>query len=220
MKSVISFVAVLCLVTCGCNSDDKADSSNKTGSSSTESKHQSSGSKDSKPSSSKGSTSAGNDFQLTSDNTKIEFVGTHAAANPKPRKGGFKKFSGSIQTGATSGKVKSISVTIETESIWTKAGGRLTNHLKGADFFDVREFPHATFESTNIAAGEGDQVTITGNLTLHGVKNEIEFPAMLTGVKKGVKLSASFQIDRTQFGMTYDDKKVKNMVELSISVGG
>ena len=92
----------------------------------------------------------GGKVTLSPDNTRILFIGTHAAPKrPDPRTGGFAKFKGEA---AVDGKtLKSVSVDIETESLWTEVGGRLTNHLKSADFFEVTEHPTAKFVSTKIA---------------------------------------------------------------------
>ena len=55
---------------------------------------------------------------------------------------------------------------------------QLTEHLKSPDFFDVAQFPEATFISTSIAAGgTGGTHTITGDLTMHGRTKRVSFPA-------------------------------------------
>ena len=44
--------------------------------------------------------------------------------------------------------------------------------LKSANFFDVAQFPTATFVSTSIAKN-GSGLTVSGNLTLHGVTKPV-----------------------------------------------
>ena len=86
---------------------------------------------------------------LTPQNTKIQFVCAHVGARPDPRKGGFAKFSGKAQLDATGKVLKSMSLDIDTSSLLTEID-MLTNHLKSPDFFEVRKFPTAKFESTKI----------------------------------------------------------------------
>jgi polyisoprenoid-binding protein YceI len=46
------------------------------------------------------------------------------------------------------------------------------DHLKTPDFFDVATFPLATFTSTSVVKN-GNNLTVTGNLTLHGVTKPV-----------------------------------------------
>jgi polyisoprenoid-binding protein YceI len=142
-------------------------------------------------------------------------VGTHADPNkPDPRTGTFGDFTGKATIDG--GKLTAVQVDIKTESLSTSIE-KLTNHLKSADFFDVREHPQATFQSTKIE-GEGDKVNITGDLTLLGVKKSITFPATVS-IKEDLSLKAEFTIDRTEFGMDYGLANVKKEVEMTVTVG-
>ena len=156
---------------------------------------------------------------LSPDNTKIQFVGTHSGAKPDPRTGGFAKFKGKAEVDAATKSLKSVSVEIDTASLFTEIGQKLTDHLKSPDFFEVREYPKATFESTKIAAGTAGKATITGKLSLHGVTKEISFPATVEVGEKGLTLTSEFSIDRTQFGMTYGEGKVEPKVSMTVIVG-
>jgi len=154
---------------------------------------------------------------LTPQNTKIQFVCAHVGPRPDPRKGGFGKFSGKVQLDTSGKAIKAISVEIDTASLFTEID-MLTNHLKSPDFFEVRRFPTAKFESTKIEPGAG-AAQVTGKLTLHGVTKEISFPAAIDVDGSGVKLKSEFVIDRTEFGINYDPKKVENKVSLIVAVG-
>jgi len=161
---------------------------------------------------------AGGKAALSPDNTKINFVGTHAAPKkPDPRTGGFAKFKGEA---VVDGKaLKSVSVDIETESLWTEIGGRLTNHLKSADFLEVREHPTAKFVSTKIESAADGKAKITGNLTLHGQTKEVSFPATVAVTDKGLTLASEFKIDRTNWGINYEPNQVVKEVTLKIAIG-
>jgi polyisoprenoid-binding protein YceI len=152
---------------------------------------------------------------LSPQNTKIQFVCAHVGPRPDPRKGGFAKFTGKAQLDGKS--LKSFTVDIDTASIGTEFE-KLTNHLKSPDFFEVRKYPSARFESTKIEPGSGT-AQITGKLTLHGVTKEISFPAAIEITDSGLKLSSEFTIDRTDFGINYDPTKVEKKVSMTVIIG-
>jgi polyisoprenoid-binding protein YceI len=153
---------------------------------------------------------------LSPQNTTIEFVCAHVGPRPDPRKGNFGKFTGTARIDPATKTLQSVNIEIDTASLST-AIDRLTNHLKSPDFFDVRRFPTARFESTKIDAGSTGQ--ITGKLTMHGVTKEISFPATIQVTDAGLTVEASFSIDRSQFGMNYDPTKVENKVDLTVAIG-
>lgn len=81
------------------------------------------------------------------------------------------------------------------------------NDLKSAHFFDVAQYPTATFTSTSVAKG-GSGLQISGNLTIKGVTKpvvlDVEGPsAPVTGMDKKthVGFSASTTLHRTDFGI-------------------
>jgi polyisoprenoid-binding protein YceI len=157
---------------------------------------------------------------LSPANTRIEFVGTHAGEKPDPRKGGFEKFTGKLEVDLVAKSLKSISLDIDTESLSTEIP-KLTEHLKSPDFFEVREHPKATFESTKIvpSAESPGQLQITGNLTLHGVTKEITAPATVQIGPAGPSLRSELTLDRSEFGMNYSPDKVENKVSLTVVMG-
>jgi polyisoprenoid-binding protein YceI len=100
----------------------------------------------------------------------------------------------------------SVDVTIDISTIDTGVSGRDAD-LKSAGLFDVARFPTATFTSTSVAKN-GSKLTVTGNLTLHGVTKpvtlDVEGP---TGPVPGMDhkphsgFSATTTISRTAFGI-------------------
>lgn len=103
----------------------------------------------------------------------------------------------------------------------------LEKHLKGADFFDVEKFPTATFEITGIAPiaatqhiiYEGATHNISGNLTMRGVTKNVSFPAAVSISGSSLSASADFNVDRTEWGITYGaDGKVAKEINLKLSL--
>lgn len=87
-------------------------------------------------------------------------------------------------------------------------------HLRSADFFSADEHPHivAVLQRADLAGRtgtgtgrQGDQVTVTGQLTAAGVTRPLIFTATLAEVTEAaVTVRAEAEIDRAQFGMTWN----------------
>lgn len=155
---------------------------------------------------------------ISGANSKITFVGTHSGDKPDPRTGGFAKFAGKVTVDPATKALTGVTADIDTTSLFT-AIPKLTDHLKTADFFEVREYPTAKFQSTKVVPGKDGAATVTGKLTLHGKTQEISFPATVTVGANGVTLKSDFTINRSEFGMTYGAGKVEDKVSLSVVVG-
>ena len=142
---------------------------------------------------------------ITPDNSKVEWTGSKVTGK---HDGGFTKFNGTIGLVNDKPENSSVSVDIETASIYANVD-QLTEHLKTADFFDVQKFPKATFASTKIvpdtSAGP-DSYTVTGDLDLHGVKKSITFPATIKVGPDDVTVNSEFSINRKDFGLVYAGK--------------
>ncbi len=98
-------------------------------------------------------------------------------------------------------------------------------HLRGADFFNVNQFPTITFQSTAVAV-EGDVYNITGNLSMHGVTRQVTIPMKKLGEGPGPGggyhsgFMTQFQIKRSDFGMTGMVGPIGDEVALSVSFEG
>lgn len=130
--------------------------------------------------------------------------------------GGFEEFSGTVKL--HEGEITSIRLEIDTRSIWSD-NGRLTNHLKTADFFDVDTFASAVFEAEQLFPNADADAThtVTGNLTMHGLTKRISFPVDLSVENGAVRASADFIIDRTDWEINYTgraDDLIDNNVRL------
>lgn len=97
-----------------------------------------------------------------------------------------------------------------TDDMWR---GILESHLKSSDFFDVENFPEASFEFSSVEKIEAahigtPNVNITGTLTIKGVANPIIFPAMIVPMEDGtLNGQAHFDFDRTLWNVRYGSEK-------------
>ena len=133
----------------------------------------------------------------------IGFVGSKITGS---HEGGFESFEGTASITGGTPEGSSISVTIDTTTLWAD-NDRLAGHLKSDDFFAVETFPTASFNSTEVAATEDGGYTLTGNLELHGVTKQISFPADIQISEAGFTATAEFAIKRFDFGLEYPGKK-------------
>jgi polyisoprenoid-binding protein YceI len=122
-------------------------------------------------------------------------------------RGHFRKFSGTIVT-ADNPLESSVTATIDASSIDTNNEQR-DGHIRSADFLDVENFPEITFVSTGIT-DNGDDFTLVGDLTLHGVTKSVELDLEIAGIGPdaggGTRFgfSASTTVLRSDFGMTFN----------------
>ena len=84
---------------------------------------------------------------------------------------------------------------------------KLVNHLKSTDFFDVQNFPEATFQSKSISRKLNQDYFIVGKLTIKGKTNEVKLPVTLDVTPDKIKTNVSFTFDRTKYDVRYGSKK-------------
>jgi polyisoprenoid-binding protein YceI len=121
-------------------------------------------------------------------------------------RGHFGNVGGTIVIDESDITKSTVNVTIDMNTVDTGVAGR-DGDLKSASFFDVAQFPTATFVSTSVVKNASG-LTVSGNLTLHGVTKpvvlQVEGP---TGPVPGMDkkphsgFSATTAISRTAFGI-------------------
>ncbi|WP_300618254.1 YceI family protein [Dokdonella sp.] len=119
----------------------------------------------------------------------------------------------------------SVDVTIKTDSINANVG-KFDEHLKSADFFDVAQFPVATFKSTKVSKGaSANRLKVTGDLTIHGVTKPTTLDVKINKVGEhpmrkapAVGFDATTMIMRSDFGIGKFVPNVSDTVNISITV--
>jgi polyisoprenoid-binding protein YceI len=118
-----------------------------------------------------------------------------------------------------------VTATIGVDTIDTGVDARNT-HLKSAAFFDVANLPTANFTSTSVAKSSNG-LTVTGNLTLHGVTKPVVLvvegpvgPVQGMDHKQHLGFSATTTISRSAFGigLAFGPSMVGDEVKLSIDL--
>lgn len=165
-------------------------------------------------------TTSGVNYAVDPGQTKIEFVGTEPTGRHHGtimiKDGNLTVQNNMIRTG----KIVIDINTLRTDDQDSAGNAKLTGHLLSSDFFDVQQYPEATFEITSVAEGtegSGEVMlkdathTVTGNLNLKGTVKSISFPARINMNGDVITTDASFNIDRTHWGLNYgNDKSLGN----------
>ena len=145
-------------------------------------------------------------------------------------RGRFGAVTGSVIVDEQNPQNSKVDVTIDARSVDTRQEMR-DNHLRSPDFFDVEQFPALHFVSKRI---DGDprkrDFRVIGDLTIRGVKREVELKATLEGEGKDpwgnerAGFSASGKLNRTDFGLHWNQALetggvlVSDEVKLAIDV--
>lgn len=138
--------------------------------------------------------------------------------------GTFKDFDGSFTFDEGDPSKDKVNVTINTNSVDTNHAER-DKHLRSGEFLNVAKFPQATFVSTGVKK-DGDELDITGNLTLNGVTKPVTLEAKKLGEGKDpwggyrAGFEAETKIALKDFNITTDLGPASQDVHLMISVEG
>lgn len=98
----------------------------------------------------------------------------------------------------------------------TAGASKLVGHLLSPDFFDAAKFANATFEVTGVETYDSTKIKsllpgathiISGNLTLKDSTKNVSFPAQVSVTDAGVTATADFNIDRSNWGLSYGNDK-------------
>src|SRR6516164_7318429 len=85
--------------------------------------------------------------------------------------GRFGNIGGSIVLDDSNVSKSNVNVTIDLSTVDTGVSAR-DNDLRGANFFDVAQFPTANFVSTSVTKSANGLI-VNGNLTLHGITKPV-----------------------------------------------
>jgi len=131
-------------------------------------------------------------------------------------KGSFSGLDAHIHFNKDKPETSSISATIDASSVNTGIAAR-DNHLRKEEFFDVKNYPNISYQSALIKKKD-DKYEMSGTLTMKGVAKTIVFPFIfLEDNGKGI-FRASFDIDRTEYGVGPKGGTMGKIVKIEVSV--
>jgi polyisoprenoid-binding protein YceI len=155
-------------------------------------------------------------YKIDTDHSFVYFGAWHHIVGLV--RGRFEKIAGTI-TVSPDPAACSLDITIDTSSISTQNSER-DEDLRGADFFDVKQFPAMTYQGRGIRPTAAGVWVMDGSLTIRGVAKVVPltftfkgaFPDTPPGKPARVSFHATAATRRGDFGMTRD-----NLMELGTS---
>ncbi|HEV2136482.1 MAG TPA: YceI family protein [Terracidiphilus sp.] len=125
-------------------------------------------------------------------------------------KGKFSGITGTMTLDEADPTRSTIEASIPMETVFTGDAQR-DAHLKSPDFFHAEKHPLMTFKSTRIQAKEPGEMTVTGDLTIHGVTKAVTFdvegptpPGKDPWGNTRVGVEATTRINRKDFGLGWN----------------
>jgi len=118
-------------------------------------------------------------------------------------RGTFSDVDATLADGVLEGRAR-----VESISIVSPADFRA--HVLGADFFAADQHPEVVFRSTSTDLSDDGTATVRGELTIKGITREVVATGTWTPPAEspyGIEVAAlelAAQLDRTQFGMTWN----------------
>jgi polyisoprenoid-binding protein YceI len=165
-----------------------------------------------------GPASAAEQYKIDPAHTSIYFRVSHFGLSEVY--GRFNEFKGDF----TLGEKPRFRLAVRAESIDTGIEKR-DEHLRGPDFFNVKQYPVISFESQSVER-KGERFHVTGNLTLHGVTKQVTLELEKNGEGEGPQgkyragFSTKHTLKRSGYGMDYMVGPVGDEVTLMISFEG
>jgi polyisoprenoid-binding protein YceI len=117
------------------------------------------------------------DYTLDVSHTRLGFSARHAMVTTV--RGTFKDFEGTAHVDTANPADSKVDLVIKAASIDTGVADR-DAHLRSGDFFESETHPEITFTSTDVER-DGDDWTITGDLTIKGTTKPITIEFESTG---------------------------------------
>ena len=163
----------------------------------------------------------------------IDTKGAHAFVNFKIKHlgyswlhGRFNTFDGQFNYDAKNPNASQISVNIDTASLDSNHAER-DKHLRGGDFLNVSKYPQASCKSTAIKFDQdGEEATVTGEFTLHGVTKTISFEIDKIGEGQDpwggyrVGFEGETSLKLADYGIDYDLGPASTHVDIGLFIEG
>ena len=146
------------------------------------------------------------EYALDPTHSRLGFSTRHAMVTTV--RGAFTDFSGEAVVDTENPAASKVTVTIKAASIDTGVADR-DGHLRSADFFDAETYPEITFVSTDVVR-DGDDWTITGDLTIKDVTKPISIDFESTGSAKDpfgntrLGFEGKAVLNRKEWGLTWN----------------
>jgi polyisoprenoid-binding protein YceI len=146
-------------------------------------------------------------WAIDSSHSEVAFSVRHMMISTV--RGGFTGFSGTARFDPEEIENGSVEVEIDAATINTRDETR-DGHLRSGDFLDVETYPTLRFTSTSVEPRGNGRYDVHGELTIKDVTHPVTLQTTFTDVVPDpfggtrIGISASGQIDRKEFGLTWN----------------
>jgi polyisoprenoid-binding protein YceI len=136
-------------------------------------------------------------WSVVPETSSVAFVGTQQGTKFNGR---FQTFTAEIDLDAADPTKGSIVGTVQLDSVNTRDHDRDAS-LLDKDWFNVKEFPQAKFESQKIEKAADGSFVANGNLTLKGQTKPAAMKFTLTGTGPTAQFAGNLSINRFDFNV-------------------
>ena len=167
-------------------------------------------------------------FEIDLSHSNVGFTIKHLVSRVS---GEFKSIEGEFVFDSAHPEKSHVKATVKADTIDTHDKKR-DEHLRSADFFDVKKFPTLTFEAKSFSSKGDQKYELQGDLTLHGVTKAVTFSVDYLGEADDpwgnhrAGFTANTKINRKDFGIVWNKALdnggfvLSDDVEVSINIEG
>jgi polyisoprenoid-binding protein YceI len=161
-------------------------------------------------------------YELDDTHAYLSFSYSHLGlSNPQIH---FADFVANLELSGNDMSQSQISITIDAASL-DSAIPELDDDLKGADFFDVANYPEITFQSTAYEETSDSSGRLTGDLSVHGVTKPVTLDVTINSAamnplnrREMIGFSATGILNRSDYGLTAYAPLVGDELSLTVQV--
>jgi polyisoprenoid-binding protein YceI len=123
-----------------------------------------------------------------------------------------KSFSGAVRLNSVKLEDSSVDLSIDSASLVVlddpdvpeKDRKQVQETMLGAEVLNIKDFPKIQFHSTGLSrvSKSGEDFTLTGRLSIHGVEKQISFPVNIRRENNLLRATGAVNIAQTDFGIT------------------
>lgn len=161
-------------------------------------------------------------YALDDTHAYLSFSYSHLGlSNPQIH---FADFEASLELNGHDMSQSQVSITIDAASLDSAVPG-LDDDLKGADFFDVANFPEITFQSTAYEETSDNSGRLTGDLRVRGITQPITLDVTINSAamnplnrREMIGFSATGNLNRSDYGLTAYSSFISDELSLAVQV--
>lgn len=167
------------------------------------------------------SQAAATEYSLDPQHTSVVIAWNHFGfSNPTAY---ISDVSGKLSFDKDNPEKSSVHVTLPVKTIDTHVKA-LTDEFLGKEYFDVKTYPEATFQSTRVESKGGNKYDVEGNLTIKGITKPVVLHATLNKQdmhpmvkKEAIGFDATGVIKRSDFKLDKYVPAVSDNVTITLS---